>query len=209
MRYGSWLVLKDVERSPAGKSRVLARCKCGSEQIIQLGNLRSGRSTRCRSCAKKGRPSNRRTHGEALEKTVEWRTWRAIRNRCERSYNVSYDNYGGRGIRVCARWQGQNGYSNFLADMGRRPSPEYSIDRKNNDGPYSPENCRWATIVEQANNKRTNIWLTVDGRTQTLSEWAIETNVNYCTLWRRYRSGWSHIDVVTKPVRKLESQADW
>jgi len=154
MKYGSWTIIDEAGITKSGKRLVTARCVCGSVKVLQFGNLRSGRSTQCSSCAKRDRPSNRRTHGEALIKTVEWRTWRGMRNRCEKLYNPSYKYYGARGISVCARWQGRDGFKNFLADMGRRPDLGYSIERKNNDGNYEPGNCVWATALEQARNRR-------------------------------------------------------
>jgi hypothetical protein len=120
-----------------------------------------------------------RTHGQALSPTYS--TWIHMRSRCENPLNTAYHHYGGRGIAVCGRWQT---FENFYADMGDRP-PGHTLDRKDNDGSYTPENCRWATKREQCRNMRRTRWVTLDGVTKSLAEWCAGLGVNYDTaLWR-------------------------
>jgi hypothetical protein len=98
-------------------------------------------------------------------------SWRHMLRRCNNKRSIKYSDYGGRGIRVCDRWQGHHGFENFLVDMGKRPE-NMTLDRKDNNGNYEPGNCRWATREEQANNTRRNRYIEFRGEYKTLSEWA-------------------------------------
>jgi hypothetical protein len=139
-------------------------------------------------------------HGESGRKrTPEYAAWDAMIQRCENKNHPSYPNYGGRGIKVCDRWR--DDYNSFLEDMGRRPSPEHSIERKGNDGHYCLDNCVWGTLNEQHSNTRANVWLTHDGRTMTVRQWATELGINYQTLGNRVRNGWTAEEALTTPIR--------
>ncbi len=125
------------------------------------------------------------THG--LSGLPEYGIWVNMRLRCGSPRNKSFDNYGGRGIRVCDRWL--ESFEAFLGDMGRRPSPKHSIDRIDVNGNYEPGNCRWATRTEQGRNRRNNTRVTFDGREQTISEWAQERGISEGTISARLRHG--------------------
>lgn len=99
--------------------------------------------------------------------------WRSMRNRCYNENQKSHKHYGGRGIVVCERWLGNDGFANFVADMGEKPFG-YTIDRIDVNGNYEPSNCQWASMEEQANNKRTSRHLTANGKSMTLAQWARE-----------------------------------
>jgi len=114
--------------------------------------------------------------------------------RCTTPENPNYARYGGRGIRVCERWKK---FENFFADMGKRPSPKHSIERKDNDGDYTPKNCVWATREEQANNTRRNRYLTHNGETLTLEAWAKRLGLSSSTLSHRLTKGWPLEEVLT------------
>lgn len=107
--------------------------------------------------------------------------WKSMIQRCENPHSRNFLYYGGRGIRVCRRWKT---FTNFLADMGKRP-PRKSIDRIDNDGNYEPDNCRWATRKEQSNNRSTTRRLTLNGQTRTLKEWAVYIGIHSSSLWWR------------------------
>lgn len=131
----------------------------------------------------------------------KYRVWRAMHNRCYDSNVKSFKDYGGRGITVCDRWHGRQGFHAFLADMGEKPEGA-TLDRIDNNGPYSPENCRWATRYEQASNKRNNRWITANGQTKTLSQWARDLNTSTGLILYRLKAGMSEEQAVTKPVSK-------
>ena len=137
----------------------------------------------------------------------EYIVWRSMRARCEREANPQYANYGGRGISVCDRWLGRDGFLNFLADMGARPSPDHTLDRIDNDGPYAPWNCRWATIEVQSRNMRRNVHVTCAGRTMVLKDWAIELGMPYMTLKARIRKGMDPAEAFQTPSGQLPPRA--
>lgn len=112
--------------------------------------------------------------------------------RCYNNNHAQYKDYGGRGIEVCNRWKenqlNAKGFWNFVADMGERPDG-MTLERINNNDNYTPENCKWATRKEQQRNRRNNLYITYNGKTQCAKDWAVEMGVNYITLRRRYKTG--------------------
>jgi hypothetical protein len=137
-------------------------------------------------------------HGKRGTRTYV--SWIAMRGRCNCSTDAAYKNYGGRGIKVCERW---NDFSSFYADMGERP-PGMGIDRINNDGDYEPGNCKWSTKKEQSNNRRGNFLITYKGRTQNTTQWAEEYGLSRIVLKGRLKLGWPMEKALTTPKRKRE-----
>lgn len=126
-------------------------------------------------------------HGERKNLTPEYYSWRNMRNRCNNSKSANYDYYGGRGIKVCERWN--NSFQDFLEDMGRKPTPTHTLDRIDNNGDYTKENCRWADKVEQGRNKRNNRFFKMeDGRILTVSDAARELGLSVSTVWFKARA---------------------
>jgi len=136
-------------------------------------------------------PANeyRRPPGIRKQYWYEFRSWAMMRERCLSLANHAYKDYGGRGIMICERW---SKFENFFTDMGPKPSRKHSIERIDNNKGYEPGNCKWATALEQANNKRNNVFLTWDGETRTTAEWSRHTGISTQLLWHRLNTlGWS------------------
>lgn len=129
--------------------------------------------------------------------TSEYKIWKGMISRCNCPTNTAYYKYGGRGIKVCDRWQGISGFSNFIKDMGKKKEGE-SIDRINVNGNYEPSNCRWANKNTQANNKRNTIFITAFGKTQSLQQWSNENGINRKTILWRLENGWSKDRALTE-----------
>lgn len=137
----------------------------------------------------------------------EWRKrnplyaiWSEMIARCNNPDHRVYQRYGGRGIRVCRRWQGRNGYRNFCNDMGERPSNAHSLERNRNNAGYTPSNCVWATRNKQNRNRRNTRMLTYNGIAKPAMEWAEEHGVSRGLLYNRLKLGWPVERILTSPV---------
>ena len=173
----------------------LCRCDCGKEINVAGQLLRNG-SVRSCGCLKLDQFTTRfTTHGKS--KTPLYKVWRAMLNRCNNPNDKSYSDYGGRGIKVCDRWAL---FETFLADMGERPSDKHQIDRIDNDGNYCPENCQWVTRDIQVKNKRNNHFITANGETLHLSEWARRLGCANGAILARIHQGMDEVAAVTKPI---------
>jgi hypothetical protein len=197
-RFGRWTALEQTEKRdyPSRKNVPfhLCRCDCGKIEFVQSGKLRSGWSSSCGCLLSDVTTERNVIHGYA--KTRIYGIWSQMIGRCINPNNGAYENYGARGIFVCDRWL--NSFENFLADMGQ-PSDDRTLDRLNNDGPYSPENCAWRTRTEQARNRRSSVSLTYNGVTMLLIEWAEFLDLDYRMLRGRRERGWSDVQILTTP----------
>lgn len=187
--YGKWTVLYLDEESDVNTRHWVCRCECGTVKSVRGQSLREGKNTQCKACCSKERAAENVKHG-ALIKGKDRKTfysYEAMLARCFREDNLNYENYGGRGITVCARWMedGGKGYLNFHEDMGDRPN-KHVLDRIDPNKNYEPDNCRWVTSSESSYNRRRSK-NNLSGRTgvtwnKARELWLATIYINYKTI---------------------------
>lgn len=197
-KFGNLLIVSTSRRGSDGRLMAFCRCDCGKTITAQNRSVVSGNTSSC-GCLRIKKLSvawmKNTTHGKT--ETPEYSVWASMMTRCTNPKASNFKHYGARGIYVCGRWQK---FSNFIRDMGARPSSRHTIERKNSDGNYEPSNCRWATRKEQANNRRSNRMITFNGKTQSVSMWADEVGISAETIRQRLIRGWSMIDTLHMEV---------
>lgn len=178
-----------VGKDKHGNMLWLCKCDCGNATIIPTNKLTSNKTKSC-GCLKKetAKPPVIVKHGMSYSRLYQ--VWKDMKGRCYRPTSTRYYTHGARGVKVCAEWQTFEPFYKWALSNGYQEN--LTLDRINNDGNYEPSNCRWATMKTQANNRRTNHFLTYKGETHTLKEWAEIIGINYNTLVGRInRLGWS------------------
>lgn len=195
-RFGRYTILS---RCP--EYRFICKCDCGTVKSVPGYCLLRGDSRSCGCLMAQIAYTNGFIHGETANNSVspEFRAWISMRRRCYAPKDTSYRNYGARGITVCPEWR--ESFLVFLHDVGRRPSPNHSIERKDNSGNYEPGNVRWATTYEQGRNRRTNVFLVVNGQKKTIVEWAEISGIQEGTIWFRKKRGWPDDACISKTKR--------
>lgn len=203
LRFTRLLVLEqgDYHEKPSGQRCAVwkCRCDCGIIKNVTGASLVGGKIKSCGCFRVECGRNKQRTHG--LSKTPLYAIWGGIVDRCENHNSPIFGHYGGRGIRVCQRWR--DSFEAFLADMGPRPSTKYSVERKNNDGPYDPINCVWATKKVQMRNTRTNVFVECRGERRCVSDWAELTGLKPASLRYRLVSGWTPETAIFTPIRPM------
>lgn len=194
--FGLLTVLELHGKSKSGRPIWLCRCRCGKQSKPWGDSLLKGATTSC-GCDRYRKAAEASTvHG--LSRHSAANTWYHIVSRCNNPENSDYKDYGGRGIKLCERWEN---LENFIADMGERPKG-YSIERLNNDLGYEPGNCVWADNKTQARNKRTTGWITFQGETKSIAEWSELTGINYSTIRSRRAKGLSPAEILDSKLQK-------
>lgn len=160
---------------------VLCKCDCGTVKKVHLWNLEGNKTKSCGCLSAALLKERSSTHRMSLTPTHI--AWKHMRQRCLSKTCNGYPSYGGRGIAICKRW---DKFENFFKDMGVRPKGT-SLGRIDNNGDYSPDNCRWETPIEQANNKRNNVFIEYDGKRMTMAQWARHMGVHVSMIFNRMK----------------------
>lgn len=197
MKFGRLTTLRMSGRNSSGNMEWDCLCECGTETTVVGSKLINSHTRSCGCLSVEKTITRSSTHHQFGSE--EYSIWGKMIQRCRNPKSTSFKDYGGRGIRVCERWEK---FENFLADIGKRPSPNHSLDRfPNQNGNYEPGNVRWATDLEQGRNRRNNRILLHENRAQCLSEWAEEVGLPDSAISLRLKRGWSVSDALTKPLR--------
>lgn len=178
------------------------KCECGNQSVVDGGKLKSGHTQSCGCLLNERRIESHLKHGQNRKSltTPEYTAWQSMKQRCNDTASKSYHRYGGRGIKICERW---NDFSSFFEDMGSRPSIKHSIERIEVDGNYEPNNCKWATAKEQSRNKTNTIFVEYQGIRVNLKGICEQLGKTYHTVWQRiFRLEWDIDRAIDTPIKE-------
>lgn len=195
-RFGRLVVVARAENDKYGEARWLCRCDCGRKVIVRGASLRCGDTKSCGCLKREKAKLSATTHGKF--QTRLYKTWKNMKSRCYNPNTIRFSDYGCRGITVCEEWRHDfQAFYDWAMSHGYRN--DLSIDRIDNDGPYSPENCRWTDNETQCNNRRSNHSVTFQGETHTIREWEKMLGFKCGTIWTRIKAGWPVELALTEP----------
>lgn len=184
-----------VAKEYLGNSRWVCICDCGNSVIGTVARLKDGRRRSCGKCS--FRYVNHGTHKGY--KIRLWQIWDDMKTRCNNPNSHNYKHYGGRGIKICSEWLNFSAFREWSLSHGY--ADNLTIDRIDNEKGYSPDNCRWVTFKEQANNKRTNHFITYNGETKTIGQWSEATGLTWACIKRRIDAGWNIEKALNTPSK--------
>ncbi len=193
--FGKLTVISENGKDLQGAYLWRCQCECGKETVVRSWSLRAGDTKSCGCLAATINGNRLRTHG--MVKTKLYERWAAMKNRCLTKSCSGYENYGGRGIKVCTRWYI---FESFLSDMGPSFRPELQLERKDNNGNYEPSNCIWVNRYVQSRNRRTNHILKIKGVSKTVTEWSEKSGVKLQTILRRIRADYPNHRLLEPPA---------
>ena len=195
---GRWTIVGESPASLDGRKRFVCCCECGTVKDVRSDMLATGESLSC-GCLRTDKTSTHRKTNTRL-----YNIWRKMKERCYNKNHVHFNNYGGRGIFICDEWK-NNFHAFYDWAIAHGYSDTLTIDRIDVNREYSPENCRWATILEQQNNTSWNHNITANGVTMSLSKWSRELGIPVTTIYSRIKAGWPDEEALTQPIDKRKS----
>ncbi len=197
--YGRLTVVSFAGRNKNGNLLWDCRCACGNRKQVFGSNLLGGSNQSCGCYKKEILLLRNTTHGMAG--TPEYLSWQGMRQRCNNRDNENWPSYGGRGIKICSRW---DDFAAFLEDMGLMSVSGSTIERKDNDGDYCPGNCIWASRKVQSRNKRNIPLVEYGGELKSVAEWAEKFSIHPETLRKRIQLGWPMVKALSAPPRPIK-----
>lgn len=196
--FDRWTVLEYAGKNKTNMPYWKCQCKCGKIKNVRAASLKDGTS---KSCGCLSVDIHSTCDGLTRKHEAEYDVYRLMLRRCLDPQSKSYKRYGERGITVCPEWQ--ESFAKFLEDMGTRPRPTDTLERRDNSKEYSKDNCCWATRTDQARNTRRNRHVTYKGVTKLLTEWAKEFNLDHRLIGNRLDRGWTPEAAIDTPAREI------
>lgn len=199
-RVGRLVIQGDIPGTKRRPKKFICLCNCGKTTTVVVASLTNGDTRSCGCLRNQATSERSKTHGKT--KTPEYKIWSMMKDRCQNPKSTAYHRYGARGIYVCDRWQS---FENFYLDMGPKPTKRHEVERKDNDGPYAPENCIWVTRKAQTRNRCNTIWVVCqDGTKVSLVEECERLGLDPKTIRARVNRGRTPEDAISSPIRMLK-----
>lgn len=197
-RFGRLTVIKEAGRDKHRNVIWKCRCDCGNESYVTTADLKKTKSCGCWNIDAIIQRNTRHGASKRGSITKLYKVWAAVKQRCTNPKNKAYKNYGGRGIKLCDEWLEYESFEKWAFENGYAEGLQ--LDRIDNNGSYSPDNCRFVSTLENSHNKRNNVWITIDGKTALAVDWAKEVGVDVEVIRKRLRKGWTPKEAVFAPL---------